>query len=181
VLGIVSGLPWLIMGMLSLGFLFQHLSLQALSFSNAVIVGVVVIGIRQFWTVRMGMRGVVISDMAQGITAYVGGTIILAGMIVWMVTVQGITFDTIEPRLLSIPGLGSTEGPLFVFSLILTGTIGGWCWPAIFVRLYTADGVRSLKKSAALACRSRWCSQARCLPSACSDRRSRVSRSVRTR
>jgi SSS family solute:Na+ symporter len=151
VLGIVSGLPWLIMGMLSLGFLFQHLSLHALSFSNAVIVGVAVIGLRQFWTVRMGMRGVVISDMAQGLTAYIGGTIILVGMIVWMVTARGITFDTIEPRLLSIPGLGSTEGPLFVFSLILTGTIGGWCWPAIFVRLYTADGVRSLKKSAALA------------------------------
>ncbi|WP_439542019.1 sodium:solute symporter family protein [Hyphomicrobium sp.] len=151
VLGIVSGLPWLIMGMLSLGFLFQHLSLHALSFSNAVIVGVAVIGVRQFWTVRMGMRGVVISDMAQGLTAYVGGTIILVGMIVWMVTARGITFDTIEPRMLTIPGLGSTEGPLFVFSLILTGTIGGWCWPAIFVRLYTADGVRSLKKSAALA------------------------------
>jgi solute:Na+ symporter, SSS family len=151
VLGIVSGLPWLIMGMLSLGFLFQHLSLQTLSFSNAVIVGVVVIGIRQFWTVRMGMRGVVISDMAQGLTAYVGGTMLLVGMIVWMVTERGISFDTIDPKLLSIPGLGSKEGPLFVFSLILTGTIGGWCWPAIFVRLYTADGVRSLKKSAALA------------------------------
>ncbi len=151
VLGIVSGLPWLIMGMLSLGFLFQHLSLQTLSFSNAVIVGVVVIGIRQFWTVRMGMRGVVISDMAQGLTAYVGGTMLLVGMIVWMVTARGISFDTIDPKLLSIPGLGSKEGPLFVFSLILTGTIGGWCWPAIFVRLYTADGVRSLKKSAALA------------------------------
>jgi len=150
-LGIVSGLPWLIMGMLSLGFLFQHISLHTLSFSSAVMVGVAVIGLRQIWTVWMGMRGVVISDMAQGLIAYVGGTIVLAGMIYWMVTVKGITFDTLKPGMLAIPGLGSTEGPLFVFSLLLTGTIGGWCWPAIFVRLYTADGVRSLKKSAALA------------------------------
>lgn len=151
VLGIVSGLPWLIMGMLSLGFLFQHLSLHALSFSTAVIVGVIVIGFRQIWTVWMGMRGVVISDMAQGLIAYVGGSAILVGMIIWMATVRGITFDTLDPKMLAIPGIGSVEGPLFVFSLILTGTIGGWCWPAIFVRLYTADGVRSLKKSAALA------------------------------
>ncbi|HRN89522.1 sodium:solute symporter family protein [Hyphomicrobium sp.] len=151
VLGIVTGLPWLIMGMLSLGFLFQHLSLQSLSFENAVIVGVVVIAFRQIWTVWMGMRGVVISDMAQGLVAYVGGTIILVGMIVWMVAAKDITFASLDPKMLSIPGLGSAEGPLFVFSLLLTGTIGGWCWPAIFVRLYTADGVRSLKKSAALA------------------------------
>lgn len=151
VLGIVSGLPWLILGMLSLGFLFQHMSLHALSFSNAVMLGVAVIGLRQIWTVWMGMRGVVISDMAQGLVAYVGGTIILVGMIVWMMTARGITFDTLPPAMLEIPGLGSAEGPLFVFSLLLTGTIGGWCWPAIFVRLYTADGVRSLKKSAALA------------------------------
>ena len=151
VLGIVTGLPWLIMGMLSLGFLFQHLSLQALSFESAVILGVAVIAFRQIWTVWMGMRGVVISDMAQGLVAYVGGTIILVGMIAWMVTAKGITFASLDPKMLSIPGLDSAEGPLFVFSLLLTGTIGGWCWPAIFVRLYTADGVRSLKKSAALA------------------------------
>jgi SSS family solute:Na+ symporter len=89
--------------------------------------------------------------MAQGLIAYVGGSIILVGMIAWMVSVRGITFDSLAPAMLGIPGLASVEGPLFVFSLILTGTIGGWCWPAIFVRLYTADGVRSLKKSAALA------------------------------
>ncbi|MFJ7437305.1 hypothetical protein ACIQW5_06565 [Methylorubrum thiocyanatum] len=43
------------------------------------------------------------------------------------------------------------EGPLYLFALMFTGALGGWCWPYIFVRLFTADGVRSLKKSAALA------------------------------
>lgn len=51
----------------------------------------------------------------------------------------------------AIPGIGSKEGPLYVFSLVLAGAIGGWCWPYIFVRLFTADGVHSLKKSAAIA------------------------------
>jgi SSS family solute:Na+ symporter len=151
VVGIISGIPWLVLGMQALGTLFQEMSLGTLSFSEAVIVGVAVIALRQIWTVRMGMRGVVISDMAQGIAAYIFGSAILIGLIVWMIFARGITFDMLEPRMFAIPGIGSKEGPLYIFSLILTGAIGGWCWPYIFVRLFTADGVDSLKKSAALA------------------------------
>ena len=31
--------------------------------------------LRQVWTIRMGMRGIVISDTFQGIVAYVGGAL----------------------------------------------------------------------------------------------------------
>jgi SSS family solute:Na+ symporter len=137
--------------MQALGTLFQHISLGTLTFSEAVIVGVGIIALRQVWTVRMGMRGVVISDFTQGIVAYIVGVIVLVGLIAWMVSSQGITFASLDDAKFAIPALGSKEGPLYVFSLILTGTIGGWCWPYIFVRLFTADGVHSLKKSAALA------------------------------
>ena len=75
----------------------------------------------------------------------------LVGLILWMVFARGITFASLDAGMFAIPRFGSNEGPLYVFSLILTGTIGGWCWPYIFVRLFTADGVRSLKKSAAIA------------------------------
>jgi solute:Na+ symporter, SSS family len=151
VLGILSGLPWLVLGMQALGTLFRYLSLGTLTFPQAVLVGVAVIAIRQIWTVRMGMRGVVISDMVQGVAAYAGGTLILAGLIAWLVLAKGITFQSLDPKLFEVPGIGSKEGPLYVFSLILTGMIGGWCWPVIFVRLFTADSVRSIEKSAALA------------------------------
>jgi SSS family solute:Na+ symporter len=151
VIGIVSGVPWLVLGMQALGTLFQHMSLGALSFSQAVIVGVAVIALRQVWTVRMGMRGVVISDMAQGIVAYIVGSAVLIGLIVWMIAAMGISFGALDQSMFAIPGIGSKEGPLYVFSLILTGAIGGWCWPYIFVRLFTADGVHSLRKSAAIA------------------------------
>lgn len=150
-IGIISGIPWLVLGMQALGTLFQHMSLGALSFSQAVIVGVAIIALRQIWTVRMGMRGVVISDMAQGIVAYVVGVAVLAGLIAWMIMSQGITFAALDEKMFALPGIGSKEGPLYLFSLILTGAIGGWCWPYIFVRLFTADGVRSLKQSAAIA------------------------------
>jgi SSS family solute:Na+ symporter len=151
VIGIVSGIPWLVLGMQALGTLFQHMSLGTLSFSQAVIVGVAVIALRQIWTVRMGMRGVVISDMAQGIVAYIVGSAVLIGLIIWMVSAREINFDDLNQSMFSIPSIGSKEGPLYLFSLVLTGAIGGWCWPYIFVRLFTADGVHSLKKSAAIA------------------------------
>lgn len=151
VIGIISGIPWLVLGMQALGGLLQYMSLGKLGFTSAVILGVAVIALRQVWTVRMGMRGVVISDMAQGIVAYIIGTAVLIGLIVWLVNTKGIQLASLPTSMFTLPGLGSKEGPLYVFSLILTGTVGGWCWPYIFVRLFTADSVHSLKKSAALA------------------------------
>ncbi|MCB5186629.1 sodium:solute symporter family protein [Methylobacillus caricis] len=151
IIGIISGIPWLVLGMQALGGLFQYMSLGTLSFSTAVILGVLLIALRQVWTVRMGMRGVVISDMAQGIVAYLIGTLVLVGLILWLIYEKGSSLSTLEPEMFSLPDFGSKEGPFYVFSLILTGTVGGWCWPYIFVRLFTADSVHSLKKSAALA------------------------------
>lgn len=151
IVGIVSGLPWLILGMVSLGVMFEYLSLGQWSRSTAVAVGVGVIALRQVWTVRLGMRGVVISDMVQGVAAYIFGTGFLIWLIYWLVNSRGITFSSLPSEMFALPGLDSEQGPLYLFSLLLTGTIGGWCWPVIFVRLFTADGVRSLKKSAVLA------------------------------
>src|SRR5690606_83202 len=76
IIGIISGIPWLVLGMQALGEMFKYISLGALTFSEAVVLGVVVIAIRQIWTVKIGMRGVVISDYYQGILAYIFGTLI---------------------------------------------------------------------------------------------------------
>lgn len=151
VIGIISGIPWLVLGMQALGEMFRYISLGNLTFTQAVILGVIVIAIRQIWTVRIGMKGVIISDFYQGILAYLLGTAMLICLIAWLVMAKNISFASLDPAKFSIPGLGSKEGPLYLFSLILTGALGGWCWPYIFVRLFTSNGVQSLKKSAALA------------------------------
>lgn len=151
VIGIISGIPWLVLGMQALGEMFRYISLGAMTFSQAVVFGVIVIAIRQFWTVKIGMRGVVISDYFQGIIAYIVGTAMIIGLILWLVMVKDVGFADLEPAMFHLPGLGSNEGSLYLFSLVLTGALGGWCWPYIFVRLFTANGVQALKKSAALA------------------------------
>lgn len=151
VIGIISSFPWLVLGMQALGALFQYMSLQSLSFTTSVLLGVGVLVVRQFWTIRMGMRGVVISDMVQGIAAYLLGTVIIIGLLAWLVGVKHIGFGAVAPAKFVIPGQGSKMGGLYLFALVFTGTVGGWCWPNIFVRLFTADGVRSVKQAAAWA------------------------------
>ncbi|HEY7986720.1 MAG TPA: sodium:solute symporter family protein, partial [Methylophilaceae bacterium] len=109
VIGIISGIPWLILGMQALGEMFRYISLGSMSFTQAVIFGVAVIAIRQIWTVRIGMRGVVISDFYQGIVAYLLGTAMLIGLIAWLVTVKGIGFASLDTAKFAIPGMGSKE------------------------------------------------------------------------
>lgn len=151
VIGIISGLPWLVLGMQALGNLFQAMSFGKLSFGQAVIVGVAVIALRQVWTVRMGMRGVVISDFVQGVVAYYGGGLMLLGLIVWLVVAKGSSLTNLPPDMYAIPSFNSSQGPLYLFAIMFTGALGGWCWPYIFVRLFTANSVTSLKTSAAMA------------------------------
>lgn len=150
IIGIISSIPWLILGFQSLGDLFAELSLGKLGFTTAVLIGVALMIIRQFWTIRMGMRGVIISDLFQGIVAYIGGTLILLGLIAWLIWDKGLTLGSVSPAHFGLPGLGSKQGPLYIFAIIFTGALGGWCWPGIFIRLYTADSVRTVLKAGAI-------------------------------
>ena len=148
VIGVISLFPWMVLGMQSMGVVFNQLSLGQLGFTSAVVAGVVVMAIRQIWTVRMGMRGVVISDLLQGFVAYGIGSLVIIGLLAWLLW-SGASFAHIDPARLSLPGT-ATPVPLAFFSLVLSGVLGGLCWPDLFVRLYTASGVRSVKTSAAI-------------------------------
>ncbi|HEX7390935.1 MAG TPA: sodium:solute symporter family protein [Acidiphilium sp.] len=151
VIGIVSQFPWIILGMKALGMLFFYMALTRMDFDIAVLLGVVLLVVRQFWTVQMGMRGVVISDMVQGVVSYIGGTLLILGLIGWLLISKNASFTSLHTALFSIPGIGSKQGPLYLFALIFTGALGGWCWPGIFVRLFTANSVGAMKKAAAIA------------------------------
>ncbi|WGW11491.1 sodium:solute symporter family protein [Saxibacter everestensis] len=146
-IGIIASFPWIVLGMQSLGLVFSYLSFGAVGSVAAVIIGVAVIALRQVWTIRFGMRGVVISDMVQGIVAYFFGTAIILGLLVWLVT-NGHGFTDVDPGFYVLPGPGSPLGPLYLMSLVLTGALGGWCWPDIFVRLFTARSTGTIRRSA---------------------------------
>lgn len=145
--GIFGLFPWMVLGMQSLGAVFYALSLGHLSFTTAVVLGVVVMSLRQIWTIRMGMRGIVISDVFQGIVAYFLGSALIIGLIVWLYA-DGASLAALPPERFQYPG-PETPQPLLRFSLTLLPLLSSLCWPDLFVRLYTGSGVESVKRSSA--------------------------------
>lgn len=150
VIGVISVFPWLVLGFQSLGLVFSYLSFGVISPTMAVFVGIGVLAIRQIWTVRMGMRGIVISDMVQGIFAYGIGGLVALGLTVWLIS-QGHGFAGLPESFAALPGLGSDLGSLYYFSIVITGAMGAWCWPDIFVRLFTAKSAQAVRNSAVKA------------------------------
>ncbi|MFJ9026839.1 sodium:solute symporter [Streptomyces sp. NPDC102259] len=150
VIGVVASFPWIVLGMQSLGLVFSYLSFGHLSPRQAVVIGIVFLLLRQAWTVRMGMRGIVVSDVYQGIFAYGLGGVLVCGLIISLIR-GGHGLDALPSSHFLLPGPGSPEGALYLMSLILTGALGSWCWPDMFVRLFTARSVHVIKKSAVQA------------------------------
>jgi solute:Na+ symporter, SSS family len=146
-IGIAGLFPWMVLGMQSLGAVFYALSLGHLGFTTCVALGVAVMTIRQFWTIRMGMRGIIISDLFQGVIAYIGGSVLIIWLIVWLLN-NGASLASLPAEKLSLPDLQSPT-PLLFFSLNLLPILCSLCWPDLFVRLYTGSGVDSVKRSSA--------------------------------
>ena len=147
VIGIVSLFPWVVLGMQALGSVFELASGGAWSVTTCLMVGLAVIIIRQYWTVRMGMRGLIMTDAFQGTVAYVFAAIVC------LVLLSGIAggpisfaaLGDVADKYLQLPGDGDAYGPLYIFALIFTGVVGSLCWPTSFQRIYTASSVRSVK------------------------------------
>ena len=150
VIGVLASFPWLVLGFQSLTYVFTYLSFGRVGASAAVFIGIAVIVVRQIWTIRLGTRGLVMGDMIQGIVAYGVGTLAAVGMFVWLLT-NGHGLSGLDSSFFTVPGPGSSVGGLYYFSIVITGALGGWSWPDIFVRLFSSKDTATLQKSAARA------------------------------
>ncbi|MDV3123450.1 sodium:solute symporter family protein [Mycobacterium sp. 21AC1] len=150
IIGVIASFPWIVLGMQSLTLVFEYLSFGTVPAAGAALIGIGVLVVRQWWTVRLGARGLVISDFVQGIVAYLFGTVLILGLLTWLLT-NGHGFGEIEPAFFTLPGPGSVEGPFYLFSLVATGALGGWCWPDIFVRLFASNSTHTIKRAAVMA------------------------------
>ncbi len=150
IIGIISVFPWVIMGIQALAMLVEFASFGRWSITTCLIVGVLVILIRQYWTVNMGMRGLIMTDVYQGALAYGLGAAVCVFLL--LSPDQGFhQLSALPDKMLQIPGSGSSRyGTWYMFSLIFTGVIGSMCWPMSFQRIYTASGIRSVKKGTLL-------------------------------
>lgn len=148
VIGIVSLFPWVVLGMQALGALFEIASAGTWSVIMSLTVGLVVILVRQIWTVQMGMRGLIMTDMFQGFVAYIVSGIVCVIMLTGAFNspISWADLAQVGDKFLTLPGDGDAYGPLYIMALIFTGVIGSLCWPTSFQRIYTASSVRTVKK-----------------------------------
>lgn len=148
IIGVVAILPWVILGMQALATVFSIASGGTWALPVCLLVGLATVLIRQIWTVRMGMRGLVYTDMYQGLVAYVIAAAVCVLMLVAPNSPANWSYLSELPNeLLFLPGHGDSYGPLYMFSSVFTGVVGALCWPMSFVRIYTANNVKSVKKS----------------------------------
>lgn len=150
IIGIVSTIPWIVLGLQSLALVFEFISGGVVGPLLAIVISIAVIVLRQIWTVRHGMRGIIVSDMVQGIFAYFIGTVIAIGLIVALLT-NGHGFADVPEGFTSLRGPGDAFGPLYAVSITLTGALGTWCWPDIFVRLFTVKSTQTIRRTAGYA------------------------------
>ena len=114
-LGIFGLMPWMVLGMQALGAVFYALSLGHLSFATSVVLGVTVMALRQVWTIRMGMRGIIISDLFQGIVAYFLGSALIIGLIAWLYS-TGSTLDQLPAEKFMLPGPELAPAPALLLA-----------------------------------------------------------------
>lgn len=150
VIGVISLFPWVVLSMQAMGVLFQYMTLQQLSTTAALLLGVGVIVVRQYWTVRMGMRGLVITDLIQGIVAYIVCSVVFVIMLA--VYFDGLgAIHHLSSAMFRFPGDGGTYGAWYFSAITFTGIIGSLCWPTSYQRIYTASGVRNVKLGTLIA------------------------------
>jgi len=150
IIGVVSLFPWIVLSMQSLGLLFEYMTLGQLSATVALLVGVLVIIIRQYWTVRMGMRGLVVTDLFQGIFAYIICSIVFVFMLsIYFNGFQAI--DKLSEQMWKFPGDGGTYGIWYFSAITFTGIVGSLSWPTSYQRIYTARSVRTVKLGTLIA------------------------------
>ncbi len=150
IIGIICVFPWVVMGIQALALLVEFASFGRWSVTTCLIAGVLLILVRQYWTVSMGMRGLIMTDMYQGLIAYGLGAAVCLALLINGVHGYG-QLATLPPEMLKIPGADGTHyGTWYMFSLIFPGMVGSMCWPMSFQRIYTASGIRSVKKGTLL-------------------------------
>jgi Na+/proline symporter len=153
IIGIVAVLPWVILGLQAMALLFEVASDGAWALTTCLIVGIAVIVVRQYWTVRMGMRGLIMTDMLQGIVAYLVAAVVCLVILGDPNSVAPYSnLSHLPEKLTTLAGMSSSGyGIWYVFSLIFMGVIGALAWPMSFQRIYTASGVKSVKSGTVYA------------------------------
>ena len=110
----------------------------------SLVAGVALIGVRQIWTVQMGMRGLVITDLVQGIVANGGSALLCLGLL-WFSREASTQSGDAAVRAAAPAGAGR---PVRRLVRVQPDPDGRYRLAVLAdqLRIYTASGVGAVKK-----------------------------------
>lgn len=147
-LGVVWTAPWLLMEWVTQGYIFEYASQGYISPFWGMLMGVVVVLV---YVSLGGMKSVITANIFQGIFMFVVGNGIMLYIVYSMFGGFESGFNQIleqYPAMLTYPGPGWDPGTNYWTSIVLTSCFGTFMWPWIYNKLFAADSIRSIKKSA---------------------------------
>lgn len=151
VAGVVFSAPWLLMEWVTQGYIFSYASGGKISPFWGMLVGVIVVLI---FVSLGGMKTVITGNILQGALMFFAGN----GLMLWFIWHYwggfGNAFEqllTKFPDVLTYPGAGFEAPSPYWTSIVISSGLGAFMWPWVYNKLFAADSVRSIKRSALLA------------------------------
>ncbi|MCF8068714.1 MAG: sodium:solute symporter family protein [Desulfobacterales bacterium] len=137
--GFIISWPWQVMALMTFGYTINVITYGIVPIQVAVGIFAIVIA---FYCIYGGMRSVVVTDFIQGLVCCV---VVMFGVI----AVMYIKFDGIGPMFKKVmavnPDFLTVVDTKYMVSIIISGTLGAYCFPEIFNRIFLARSVRDVK------------------------------------
>ena len=144
--GILFTIPWLIVELVTQGYVFNYATDGLVSTFWGMVIGVIVVAI---FVAMGGMKSVITANIVEGIIMLVGTTSLLIFFTYKFFGGYEAGFQMIAdqyPEMLTYPGPGWNPPTPYFTSLVLLGGFGGFMWPWVYNKLFAANSVRSIKK-----------------------------------
>lgn len=150
-LGVLWTAPWLLMEWVTQGYIFSYASGGKLSPFIGTLLGVVVVLI---YVSLGGMRTVITANILQGCLMFVVGNGLMLYIVYHFFGGFESGFNQVlekYPEMLTYPGPSWHPSTAYWTSIVITSSMGAFMWPWIYNKLFAANSIRSIKRSALLA------------------------------
>ena len=149
--GIVFTIPWLIVEIVTQGYVFAYATGGLISQFWGMVIGIIVVAV---FVSLGGMRSVITANVFQGLILIFGGTALMIYFVYKYFGGFASGFEMVineYPEMLTYPGPGWDPPTPYWTSIVILSGLGGFLWPWAYNKLFASDSIRTIKISALLA------------------------------
>ncbi|WKA60258.1 sodium:solute symporter family protein [Planococcus shenhongbingii] len=149
--GIVFTIPWLIVEIVTQGYVFEYATGGLISQFWGMVLGIIAVAV---FVSLGGMRSVITANVFQGLILIFGGTALMIYFVYKYFGGFASGFEMVVndyPGMLTYPGPGWEPPTPYWTSIVILSGLGGFLWPWAYNKLFASDSIRTIKVSALLA------------------------------